>query len=147
MIVDVMRKSDCQDIPLPEYQTTGAAGMDLHAAVKISVTLMPGQFMLIPTGLHIAVPLGYEAQVRARSGLAFKKGIGVLNGPGTIDSDYRGEVGVILFNFGKDPFVIHRGDRIAQMVFAKFQQVTLKETRNLNESTRNANGFGSTGHK
>lgn len=146
MRIKVKRKNGCEDIPLPEYQTEGASGMDLRASVQNIETLEPGSFKMVPTGLHVAVPKGFEAQVRARSGLAFKNGIGVLNGPGTIDSDYRGEIGVILFNFSQKPFKIHRGDRIAQMVITKYERIEFEEVENLDESTRNSGGFGSTGH-
>ena len=145
--IPVTRDPDAQDLPLPAYQTAGSAGMDLLAAVQGEVVLEPGTFRLIPTGLRIAVPEGYEAQVRPRSGLALKHGIGVMNGPGTIDSDYRGPVGVILFNFGPEPFVIHRGDRIAQMVIARHERAEWLLSDTLKESERGAGGFGSTGHK
>lgn len=146
MIINVKRKSNCEDIPIPEYHSEGASGMDLRAAVDKAETLEPGKFKMIPTGLSISIPKGFEAQVRARSGLAFKHGIGVLNAPGTIDSDYRGEIGVILFNFNKQSFTINRGDRIAQLIVTRYQHVVLNEVENLDESTRNSGGFGSTGH-
>lgn len=137
-----------EDLPMLQYMTEHAAGMDIVAAVKEKVILKPGETKLIPTGLKIAVPNGYEAQVRPRSGLALKKNIGVLNSPGTIDSDYRGEVGIILTNFGKEDFEVNRGDRIAQMVIAPVIQVKIVEVAELDETTRGAGGFGSTGgHK
>lgn len=137
-----------EDLPMLQYMTEHAAGMDIVAAVKEKVVLKPGETKLIPTGLKIAVPNGYEAQVRPRSGLALKKNIGVLNSPGTIDSDYRGEVGIILTNFGKEDFEVNRGDRIAQMVIAPVIQVKIVEVAELDETTRGAGGFGSTGgHK
>ncbi|RKY82164.1 dUTP diphosphatase [candidate division KSB1 bacterium] len=144
-VVTVKRKDDCRDIPLPEYQTKGSSGMDLRAAVDEQVIIKPGTISLIPTGLYLAIPEGYEGQVRPRSGLALKHGIGVLNAPGTIDSDYRGEVCVILFNFGKDDFIIKRGERIAQLVITKFESVLLEEVDKLNSSRRSSGGFGSTG--
>lgn len=130
---------------LPRYQTSGAAGMDLHAAVDASVTLAPGARVLVPTGLAFAIPNGWEGQVRPRSGLAAKHGITVLNAPGTIDSDFRGEVGVVLVNHGQEPFVINRGERIAQIVFAPYAQATLEEVDALDETERGAGGYGSTG--
>ncbi|HEV7352938.1 MAG TPA: dUTP diphosphatase [Brevundimonas sp.] len=135
------------DLPLPAYETAGSAGMDLRAAVPedAPVTLAPGARALVPTGLKIALPPGHEAQVRPRSGLALKHGVTCLNSPGTIDADYRGEVGVILINHGSDPFVVRRGERIAQMVVAPVLQVALVEAEALDETARGAGGFGSTG--
>ncbi len=135
------------ELPLPAYATPGAAGLDLCAAVQADdpLILAPGERALIPTGLAMALPSGYEAQVRPRSGLALKHGITVLNSPGTIDCDYRGEIGVVLLNTGKAPFTIARGDRIAQMVIASVTQVHLVEVANLPETGRGAGGFGSTG--
>ena len=135
------------DLPLPTYETAGSAGMDLRAAVPedVPVTLPPGARALVPTGLKIALPPGHEAQVRPRSGLALKHGVTCLNSPGTIDADYRGEVGVILINHGSDPFVVRRGERIAQMVVAPVLQVALVEAEALDETARGAGGFGSTG--
>lgn len=134
-------------LPLPAYETTGSAGMDLRAAVADDqpLTLAPGGRALVPTGLRIALEPGYEAQVRPRSGLALKHGITCLNAPGTVDSDYRGEVGVILANMGTEAFVIRRGDRIAQMVVARHAQATLVEVGTLDETERGTGGFGSTG--
>ena len=133
-------------LALPAYETTGSAGMDLRAALSEDqpMTLMPGARALVPTGLKIALEPGYEAQVRPRSGLALKHGVTCLNSPGTIDSDYRGEVGVILINHGAEPFVIQRGERIAQMVIARHEQVVVVEAA-LDETARGAGGFGSTG--
>lgn len=133
------------DLPLPAYATIDAAGLDLLAAVAEPVTLKPGERKLIPTGLSIAVPPGFEAQVRPRSGLALKHGISVLNAPGTVDADYRGEVGVILINHGDQPFVINRGERIAQMVVAAYSRVEWIEAAELPQTQRGAGGFGSTG--
>tara|TARA_R110002051_G_scaffold77044_4_gene140538 strand:+ start:105 stop:554 length:450 start_codon:yes stop_codon:yes gene_type:complete len=134
-------------LPLPAYETTGSAGMDLRAAVADDqpLTLAPGGRALVPTGLRIALEAGYEAQVRPRSGLALKHGITCLNAPGTVDSDYRGEVGVILANMGTEAFVIRRGDRIAQMVVARHAQAALVEVGTLDETERGTGGFGSTG--
>jgi len=133
------------DLPLPTYATAGAAGVDLVAAIVEPITLAPNKRALVPTGLTIALPEGYEAQVRPRSGLALKNGITTLNAPGTIDADYRGEIGVILINHGEAPFVIERGMRIAQLVVAPYSTVAWREMNELPDSTRGAGGFGSTG--
>ncbi|MGA0234634.1 MAG: dUTP diphosphatase [Alphaproteobacteria bacterium] len=130
---------------LPAYETAGSAGADIQAAVKAPVTLKPGERALIPAGFAMALPVGFEAQVRPRSGLAVKNGLTVLNAPGTIDSDYRGEVKVPLINLGADPFVIERGMRIAQMVIAPVVQGDFAEVDELDETVRGAGGFGSTG--
>ena len=130
---------------LPFYETDGSAGMDLRAFIEEPVTLKPGQRMLIPTGLYIELPVGYEAQIRARSGLAIKKGIGLVNGIGTIDSDYRGEIKVILINWGEEDFVIENGDRIAQMVIARYERIEWEQTEDLSETERGSGGFGHTG--
>ena len=130
---------------LPFYETEGSAGMDLKAYIEEPVTLKPGQRKLIPTGLSIELPVGYEAQIRARSGLAIKKGIGLVNGIGTIDSDYRGEIKVILINWGEEDFLIENGDRIAQMVIAKYERVEWEVTDDLSETERGSGGFGHTG--
>lgn len=143
--VDVKRLPHGSDLPLPEYATPDSAGLDLLAAVDADVTLAPGTRMLVPTGLSIALPPGYEAQVRPRSGLALRNGITVLNSPGTVDADYRGEVRVILANLGDAPFVITRGMRIAQMVVAPVTQLRWQEVDALPDSERGAGGFGSTG--
>jgi dUTP pyrophosphatase len=132
---------------LPAYATEHAAGMDLCAAVSNDVILQPGQRTLIPTGLSIALPEGYEAQIRPRSGLALKNGITVLNSPGTIDADYRGEVQVILANLGTEAFTVTRGMRIAQMVVAQYSRVTWQQAETLSTTARGAGGFGSTGVK
>ncbi|MBN9080650.1 MAG: deoxyuridine 5'-triphosphate nucleotidohydrolase [Rhizobiales bacterium 62-17] len=147
--VPVVRLPHGEGLDLPRYQSTGAAGLDLVAAVAADepVSLAPGQRRLVPTGLSIALPDGYEAQVRPRSGLALKNGVTVLNAPGTVDSDYRGEIGVILINLGEEPFVIARGDRIAQMVIAPVSQLEFEETSTLASSARGAGGFGSTGRR
>lgn len=133
------------DLPLPSYETPGSAGMDLRAAVNESVRLAAGERSLVPTGISIALPPGYEAQVRPRSGLALKSGLTVLNSPGTVDSDYRGEVGVILINQSDQPHEIRRGDRIAQLVIAPVTRASWREVEALDETARGAGGFGSTG--
>lgn len=135
------------DNPLPEYETTGSAGVDLRAQLQEPVMLKPLQRALIPTGLYIELPDGYEAQVRPRSGLALKKGVTVLNSPGTIDSDYRGEIKVIMINLSNETTVINTGERIAQLIVAKFEKVTFKEVDALNETERGEGGFGHTGVK
>lgn len=132
---------------LPAYATAGAAGLDLQAAIADPVILAPGERRVIPTGLTIAVPTGYEAQVRPRSGLALKQGLSIPNAPGTIDSDYRGEVGVILINLGQAPVTIERGMRIAQLVLAKVEQLAWESVTSLDETARGTGGFGSTGVK
>ena len=143
----ILRLPHAEDLLLPAYETEGSAGMDLRAAAPEDqpITLAPGARAVIPTGLKIALEPGYEAQVRPRSGLALKHGITCLNSPGTIDSDYRGEVGVILANLGAEPFVIRRGERIAQMVIARHERVQWTEVRTLDETERGEGGFGSTG--
>jgi dUTP pyrophosphatase len=130
---------------LPAYATEGSAGMDLHANIHESITLQPLERSLIPTGLRIQLPQGYEAQVRPRSGLALKRGLTCLNSPGTIDSDYRGEIGVILVNLGNEVQTIERGERIAQLVIAQYTQITWTAVNNLAQSERGTSGFGSTG--
>jgi len=130
---------------LPSYETAGSAGMDLRAANSDALTLAPGGRALIPTGLKLAIPLGYEAQVRPRSGLALKHGVTVLNSPGTIDSDYRGELKVILINLGQAPFIIQPGERVAQLVLAPVAQLPVVEVEALDGTARGEGGFGSTG--
>ena len=142
MNVKIINKGTC---PLPSYETIGAAGMDVRANLSSTVYVSPGERMLVPTGLYLEIPVGLECQVRPRSGLALKKGITVLNTPGTIDSDYRGEVGVILMNLSNENFTIEPNDRIAQLVFCPVIQVTLIETDALESSDRGTGGFGSTG--
>jgi dUTP pyrophosphatase len=131
--------------PLPQYATAHAAGLDLRASLDAPLTLAPGQRALVPTGLYLELPEGTEAQVRPRSGLAFKHGVTVLNAPGTIDADYRGEVGVLLINHGQDPFEVRDGERIAQLVVAPYIRVTFAESADLRASERGAGGFGHTG--
>jgi dUTP pyrophosphatase len=133
--------------PLPQYATAQSAGMDLRANLEEAVTLQPLERRLIPTGLHIALPVGYEAQVRPRSGLALKKGITVLNTPGTIDADYRGEIGVVLINLSQEPFVVNDGERIAQMVIARHEHGELIPVEVLDETERGEGGYGHTGVK
>jgi dUTP pyrophosphatase len=133
------------DLPLPEYATSGSAGMDIVAANFEPITLLPGGITMVPTNLAIALEIGYECQVRSRSGLAVKYGVFALNAPGTIDSDYRGEIKIILANFGKEPFVINRGDRIAQLVIAKYERIEWEVRDKLSETARGSGGFGSTG--
>lgn len=133
------------DIPLPAYATEHSAGMDIRAAVDAPLTLRAGSSVLVPTGFAIALPDGYEAQIRPRSGLALKHGIGILNSPGTIDADYRGEVRIILTNFGAEDFVIGRGERIAQMIVAPYTRARWEEVSALDETARGAGGFGHTG--
>jgi dUTP pyrophosphatase len=143
--VAVRRLPGAEDLPLPEYATPGAAGVDLRAAVDEELTLPPGSRCLVPTGIAIALPEGYEAQLRPRSGLALKHGVTLLNTPGTVDADYRGEVKVILINLGKEPFTIRRGDRIAQLVVQPVTKVKWRETDDLSPTSRGDGGFGHTG--
>lgn len=133
--------------PLPQYATAQSAGMDLRANLDASVTLKPLERRLIPTGLHISLPAGYEAQVRPRSGLALKKGVTVLNTPGTIDADYRGEIGVVLINLSQEDFIVEDGERIAQMVIARYEQGLFEEVELLDETERGEGGYGHTGVK
>lgn len=144
--IRIKKLENGKDLPLPKYETDGSAGMDLLAAIFEPTTLKSGEIKLVPTGITIALEKGFEAQIRPRSGLALKNGITVLNTPGTIDSDYRGEVCVILINHSKTDFTITRGMRIAQVLITKHEQVKISEVENLDETTRGANGFGSTGH-
>ncbi len=143
--IQVKRLPHAEGLDLPAYETAGSAGMDLRAAVEAPMALAPGERGLVPTGLSVAIPQGYEAQVRPRSGLALKSGITCLNTPGTIDADYRGEVSVLLINHGSEAFEIKRGDRIAQLVIAPVTQGRLVEVGELDETSRGAGGYGSTG--
>jgi len=145
--IEVTRLPHGRDLPLPSYQSSQAAGLDLLAAIASSFTLAPGERKLVPTGIAIALPGGYEAQVRPRSGLAAKQGVTILNSPGTIDADYRGEVQVLLINLGGEAVQVERGMRIAQMVIAPVSQAKWCEVDALPDSTRGAGGFGSTGQK
>jgi len=145
--LNLIRLPNGEGLDLPAYETKGAAGMDLRAAVEddAALTLAPGKRALVPTGFIFEIPEGYEAQIRPRSGLAFKNGLTCLNSPGTVDSDYRGEVKVLLINLGEEPFEITRGMRIAQMIIAPVTQVRVAEITEISETTRGAGGFGSTG--
>ena len=143
--VSVKRLPHSADLDLPRYETALAAGADVRAALDAPITLKPGERFMVPTGIAIALPPGWEAQMRPRSGLAAKHGISCVNAPGTIDADYRGELKVILINHGRDDFVINRGDRIGQMVFAPVFQATFEEVSELDDTERGSGGFGSTG--
>ena len=143
--IEIVRLPHGRDLPLPQYETALAAGMDLRAAIAADVILMPGARALVPTGIAMALPPGYEAQVRPRSGLAVKHGITCLNSPGTIDADYRGEIQVPLINHGAEPFTVTRGMRIAQMIVAPVSHSRWREVEALPDSARGENGFGSTG--
>lgn len=148
MKIKIKRLSESYaDLPLPSYATEGSAGMDIYAAIDEPITIKNGEVKLIDTNLSIALESGYECQVRSRSGLAIKNGVFALNAPGTVDSDYRGEIKIILANFGKDDFTINRGDRIAQLVIAKYEHIAWEETHSLEETQRGKGGFGSTGVK
>ncbi|MDW7739484.1 MAG: dUTP diphosphatase [Bacillota bacterium] len=141
----IKRAENALDIPLPCYMTDGSSGMDLYAAVENVLTVEPNRTVLVPTGIFAAVPMGYELQVRPRSGLAVKNSIGILNSPGTIDSDYRGEIKIIIINLGEAPFNIKRGDRIAQIVLCPVIRAELEETDELPSTERSDGGFGHTG--
>ena len=145
--IELMQLPHAAGLPIPSYSTLLSAGMDLTAAIDAAITLAPGERALVATGIAIALPAGFEAQIRPRSGLAAKNGITVLNTPGTIDADYRGEIKAILINHGNEPFVIERGMRIAQMVVARYAAVTWNTVDALGETARGAGGFGSTGTK
>lgn len=142
MNIKIINKSNN---PLPHYATSGSAGMDLRANIEAPITLQSLERKIVPTGLFIELPVGYEAQIRPRSGLAFKKGLSIPNAPGTIDSDYRGEIGVILINLSSEPITIEPSERVAQMVIAKYETVTWEEATVLSDSDRGAGGYGSTG--
>lgn len=144
----IYKKSNRETIKLPQYQTTGSSGLDLVANLdqdSEQITIKPNKWEIIPTGITIELPDGCEAQIRPRSGLAYKYGVTVLNSPGTIDNDYRGEIKIILINHGQEDFIVKNGDRIAQMIISKYEQVELEEIEFLTETTRNDGGFGSTG--
>lgn len=147
LVVHITQLKNAGGLPVPHYQTEHSAGVDLYAAVDNDAVIGAGKWKLIPTGIAVAIPEGYEGQVRPRSGLALKHGIGMLNAPGTIDADYRGEIGVILFNFSDRPFTVSRGDRIAQMVFSRLAKATFENVEELSETARGAGGFGHTGVK
>ena len=141
----IRRKAHCEDLPLPRYMSEAAAGMDVCAAVDEPLVLEPGDIKLVPTGLYVAVPTGYEVQVRPRSGLALKHGLTVVNAPGTIDADYRGEVGIILGNIGREPITITRGMRVAQLVVAAVARADVQVVEELPETGRGEGGFGHSG--
>lgn len=143
----IARVPGTEDLPLPAYETSGAAGMDLRAAVDVQIILQPGERKAVPTGIMIAIPPGYEAQVRPRSGLALRHGIGMINSPGTLDSDFRGVVQVIMVNHGDEPFTVARGDRIAQLVVSPVMRVVWEEQPALEETARGPGGFGHTGRQ
>lgn len=143
--LSVKRKAGCEDLPLPRYMSEAAAGMDVCAAVDADVVLAPGEIKLVPTGLYVAVPTGYEVQVRPRSGLALKHGLVIVNSPGTIDADYRGEVGIIVGNIGRAPFTITRGLRIAQLIVAAVARAEVEVVSELPETRRGDGGFGHSG--
>jgi dUTP pyrophosphatase len=143
--IKVKRLNNNLDLPLPTYQSDGSSGLDLYAAVVEDLMLQPGDIRLIPTGLSISLPRGYEAQIRPRSGLALRYGLGLVNSPGTIDSDYRGEVGLIVINWGKGSFTIKRGDRIAQMVISKVYRGVIQEIDEIDSTQRGNGGFGHSG--
>jgi dUTP pyrophosphatase len=146
IIINIKRISDeFNNIPLPSYATEGSSGMDVRAAIKDPMIIKKGEIIMVPTNLSVEIPLGYEIQVRPRSGLAVKHGIGILNSPGTVDSDYRGEIKIILFNFGNEDFTIQKGERIAQLIITKVFRANLVEGNSLNESKRGIGGFGHTG--
>ena len=145
IILKVKRLNNNTDLPLPSYQSDGSSGLDLCAAVNKELTLQPGDIELIPTGLSISLPEGYEAQIRSRSGLALRYGLGFVNAPGTIDADYRGEIGVIAINWGKKPLTIKRGDRIAQMVIHTVSRAIVEEVNELDSTKRGEGGFGHSG--
>jgi dUTP pyrophosphatase len=142
MKINIINKSD---LPLPQYETAHAAGMDMRAFVENEIVIKPLQRVLIPTGLHIELPVGFEAQIRPRSGLAYKHGISIVNAPGTIDADYRGEIKVLLVNLSDTDFVVNNGDRIAQMVIAKHETITWESVEELSDTARGEGGYGHTG--
>lgn len=143
--ISIKRKPGCEDLPLPRYATTGSSGMDLCADVDGDVLLMPGDIKLISSGIYVSIPEGYEAQIRPRSGLALKHGVSLVNTPGTIDSDYRGLLSIIIINHGREPFKIKRGDRIAQMVIQEVVRANIELKEDLDHTVRSAGGFGHTG--
>ena len=146
MKINITKINKSSDIQYPVYQTLGSAGMDVCADIVEPIIIKSGEIGFVPTGIAIALPIGYECQVRSRSGLAVKNGIFVINSPGTIDSDYRGEIKIILANFGKEDFYINKGDRIAQLIINKYEKITWEEVDSLDETDRGSGGFGSTGN-
>ena len=145
IVIRIKRLKGSNGLSLPDYETEGASGMDLRAAVTEPVLMEPGEIKLIPTGMAVSIPRGYEGQIRPRSGLALKHGVGLINSPGTIDSDYRGEIAVIMINWGDKTFTIRRGDRIAQMIISKIHRADLVEVDNLDSTKRGDGGFGHSG--
>lgn len=145
--IKLMRLENNRDIRIPEYESEGSSGMDIRACVDPPLVLEPGEIKFVPTGIAVSIPYGYECQIRPRSGLALKNGIGLVNSPGTIDSDYRGEIGIILINWGKEPFTVSRGDRIAQMVITKVIQAEIINVDTLDITERGEGGFGHSGTK
>jgi len=145
VVVRVKRLKSSGDEPLPVYASKGSSGMDIRAMVERTLTLQPGDIRLIPTGLAVAIPEGFEGQIRPRSGLALHHGIGMVNSPGTIDADYRGEIGIVMINWGKKPFTLRRGDRIAQMVICRVARAEIEEVHDLDDTHRGPGGFGHTG--
>ncbi len=145
--VKIKKNESAKDLPLPKYATKGSSGMDIYAAIDGEVTIKPGEIKLVPAGFYLSIPPGYEAEIRPRSGLALKHGITIVNSPGTIDSDFRGLVCVILANIGKEPYIIERGDRIAQMLFKETINTELEVCEELDETERASGGFGHTGVK
>lgn len=143
--ISIKKKKGCEDLPVPQYATQGASGMDLYADVEGDVELLPGEIKLISAGIYLSIPEGYEAEIRPRSGLAVKHGISLVNTPGTIDSDYRGLLGLIMINHGKEPFVIRRRDRIAQMVIKDIVRAEIDVCEELDQTVRSHGGFGHTG--
>ncbi|MDD5136318.1 MAG: dUTP diphosphatase [Candidatus Omnitrophica bacterium] len=143
--ISIKQKDGCDDLPLPRYATSGSSGMDLCADVEGEVTILPGEIRLISSGIYLSIPQGYEAEIRPRSGLALKHGVSLVNTPGTIDSDYRGLVSLIMINHGKGPFKIRRGDRVAQMVIKEVTRAEVEIKDSLDETVRSAGGFGHTG--
>ncbi len=145
VVLRVKRVDGRGDLPLPEYASEGSSGLDIRASLKQPVCLEPGKIKFIPTGLAFSIPFGFEVQVRPRSGLALHHGIGMVNSPGTIDSDYRGEIGIILINWGEKPFIIHNGDRIAQIILTRTCRAEILEVEQLDDTSRGDGGFGHTG--
>jgi len=143
--IEIKKKAGCEDLPIPKYATAGSSGMDLCADVERDTRLMPGEIKLISSGIYLRIPDGFEAEIRPRSGLALKHGISLVNTPGTIDSDYRGLLSLIMINHGKEPFVIRRGDRVAQMVIKEVIRAEIAVASELDETVRSAGGFGHTG--
>lgn len=145
--IRIRRLPGNEDIPLPAYATGGASGMDIRAAVTEDTVLDPGDIKCIPTGMALSIPEGFEGQIRPRSGLALTQGIGLVNSPGTIDSDYRGEIGIIAVNFGRRPFVVRRGDRIAQLIITRVYRAHISESQDLDTTSRGEGGFGHSGER